>query len=637
MNESTHLLPISRPFAEDYVRDDGAMDLELKRYLMSASGWRKIFGADAESAEGAIDATNREIAALSACAFADHLQSRGSAEKSVALAVDTRPTGPEIAAVVARVLLFKGIEVRYLGISPSPEIMAYARLAKLAGFVMITASHNPKGYNGFKLGFDNGGVVSASESQTLMTSFQQLARDGARSHSVLLGANSVAEAALLKLNEDSAAWKREALAAYLQLTREVVSGFAETEIQEEILRRIREGATRRSIGVVVDFNGSARTTSIDRSFLEGLGLKYRAINEKAGEIRHTIVPEGEALEPCRSFLEQTAREDADFLFGYVPDNDGDRGNIVYMDRSSGRAEILQSQQLFALSCLAELAYLEYMRRFARRSGGSHQKVAVVVNGPTSLRVDAIARLFDAFVFRSEVGEANVVNLARDSRKSGFTVRILGEGSNGGNITHPAAVRDPINTLTALLKLLLLATTEEGPGLFEIWCRRSSAAFKPDPFIEDILATLPAYVTTDAFEKGAIVELKSQDHAKLKIRYEEIFIHEWDEKRRLLEERFGIFTWEEVNYEGINEVHGFGPTYRSGKQRGGMKIVFKDAKGKMIAFIWMRGSGTEPVFRILADIASANPADEAWLLEWHRSMVERADEQALREAQTAALA
>ncbi len=430
MNEFTHMLPISRPFAEGYGRDSAALDAELGRYLTSASGWRKIFGADEESAAAGIDSTNREIAALSTCAFADLLLSKGAQGSSVALAIDTRPTGAEIAAVAARVLLSRGIEVRYLGVSPSPEIMAYTRIEKLAGFVMITASHNPKGYNGFKFGFADGGVVSASESQALISAFQDLVRDGARSLSILRGANEVSEAAISRLNEDSTKRKQEALADYLKLTREVVTGFPEAEMQEKILERIREGAGKRHIGVVVDFNGSARTSSIDRSFLQELGLKYRAINENAGEIRHTIVPEGQALEPCRSFLEEVAREDPDFVFGYVPDNDGDRGNIVYMNRRSGRAEILPSQQLFALCCLAELAYLEYMRRFGRRSGMSHQKVAVVVNGPTSLRVDAIARLFDAFVFRSEVGEANVVNLARDSRKSGFTVRILGEGSNG---------------------------------------------------------------------------------------------------------------------------------------------------------------------------------------------------------------
>ena len=59
-----------------------------------------------------------------------------------------------------------------------------------------------------------------------------------------------------------------------------------------------------------------------------------------------------------------------------------------------------------------------------------------------MRIEEIAEAFYASVYRAEVGEANVVNLARSLRDKGFTVPILGEGSNGGNITHPAAVRIP---------------------------------------------------------------------------------------------------------------------------------------------------------------------------------------------------
>jgi len=40
---------------------------------------------------------------------------------------------------------------------------------------------------------------------------------------------------------------------------------------------------------------------------------------------------------------------------------------------------------------------------------------------------------------------------------------------------------------------------------------------------------------------------------------------------------------------------------------------------------MRGSGTEPVFRIMADIEGGSPADEEFLLAWHAGMVAAADE------------
>lgn len=42
--------------------------------------------------------------------------------------------------------------------------------------------------------------------------------------------------------------------------------------------------------------------------------------------------------------------------------------------------------------------------------------------------------------------------------------------------------------------------------------------------------------------------------------------------------------------------------------------------KKIAFIWMRASGTEPVFRIMADIKNASEDDEKMLVEWEKRMI-----------------
>jgi len=68
----------------------------------------------------------------------------------------------------------------------------------------------------------------------------------------------------------------------------------------------------------------------------------------------------------------------------------------------------------------------------------------------------------------------------------------------------------------------------------------------------------------------------------------------------------------------------GPEFRSGSETGGLKIVFYDSDGKAAAFIWMRGSGTEPVFRILADSLGSDPARERRLLAWHTALVREAD-------------
>jgi len=617
---------LGRPFPAHYVRQHELLKRALESFLLSASGWRKVFGSSEESLSPSLSDTDKELAAIAAFAFARFLKEKsGKSDPEVALATDTRPTGPVIADICARVFVSEGLHVQCLRVAAGPEIMAYTRASKLGGFAYITASHNPIGHNGFKFGLADGGVIGNPESQAIIASFTDTLADAARCASIIERANAVTERELAELYAAAPGFKRRALEAYLRFTREVAAGVPEPDKQEALLARLADAARRRGTGVIAELNGSARTVSIDERFLESLGVKVKVLNGTPGAIVHRIVPEGESLEPCRRELERAFAADSGFVLGYVPDNDGDRGNLVFINPATGRGEILHAQEVFALSCIAELSYLVYSGRLTYTAAGKAvQKVAVVVNDPTSLRIDAIAKAFDVRVFRAEVGEANVVNLARDSRDSGFLVRFLGEGSNGGNITHPSAVRDPMNTLVSFLKLLLLESEEGRPGLFEIWCARSGNAYRPGADIPEILATLPQFVTTDIYEPRAMIDVETIDQALLKERLEEIFVQEWDEKRAYIESRFGVKSWEEINYEGTVEVHGFGRTYRSGRQRGGLKILFKDDSGRGIAFMWMRGSNTEPVFRVLADARGTNRDDEEWLLAWLVSMLKRAD-------------
>jgi phosphoglucomutase len=341
------------------------------------------------------------------------------------------------------------------------------------------------------------------------------------------------------------------------------------------------------------------------------------VNDKPREITHRIVPEGFSLDLCREKLEKAHRTDKAYQLGYVPDCDGDRGNLVYIDE--GKAKILEAQEVFALSVLAELSYLKW-------SGIGSNKIAVAVNGPTSMRIDSIAAAFDAKIFRAEVGEANVVNLAIFLRKEGYTVRILGEGSNGGNITHPAAVRDPLNTVGAILKILSIKSENENPGLFEIWCKKSQQTeqYKENYTLSDIIKTLPPFTTTSAFEENALMKIQSESQGRLKANYENNFITQWNKNKDTLKNLLAIESWVEINHEGSESKEGIGPSFRSGAEKGGLKILFRDKEDNNVAYIWMRGSGTEPVFRVLADVQGDNRDGEQFLLNWQREMIRLAD-------------
>jgi phosphoglucomutase len=59
-------------------------------------------------------------------------------------------------------------------------------------------------------------------------------------------------------------------------------------------------------------------------------------------------------------------------------------------------------------------------------------------------------------------------------------------------------------------------------------------------------------------------------------------------------------------------------------RGGLKLHFLNGAGLPVAAIWMRGSGTEPVFRVMADAEGQDRGFERELIFWQRRMVVEAD-------------
>ena len=195
---------------------------------------------------------------------------------------------------------------------------------------------------------------------------------------------------------------------------------------------------------------------------------------------------------------------------------------------------------------------------------------------------------------------------------------MGEGSNGGTITYPSSVRDPLNTVFAIIKLLMLKEN----GLYELWCKKAGIKYKENFTLCDVMESLPKYTTTGVSEPRALLKIKTKDHAKLKAAFQKEFEADWKKKQAELTKKYGITSYEAIITNGTKERRDVKDYSESGK--GGFKILFKDKDNNALAYIWMRGSGTEPVFRILCDVKGDNPDMEKALLEWETELLGRAD-------------
>ena len=576
----------------------------LNRMVLSASGWRGVFGKNDHSMEAVITHHHQDLVAVAAVTFAKELQRRSSTgNPTVVVGTDTRPTGPMIADTAIRAFYSQNVTVRWLGVSPAPELMNYTREDPACeGFFYISASHNPPGHNGLKMGFADGAVMPASAALPLIDRFRSLVLNDERVNQIRTAMESVPAPYMQRLFRDVAPSK---LTHYrrIGLSHCVSAVVPPRYTDTAFVNAIRDQLAERPLGIVAELNGSARCESIDRAFLAELGVRLAVYNDIAGTFAHQILPEGDGLSDAAELLEKHNRLDPAFQIAYVPDNDGDRGNLVFHHPVRGSVP-LDAQSVFALVVMIELAW-------QRECNVAPERVAVVANGPTSLRIDRICDHFGATLQRAEVGEANVVQRAQELREEGWTVAILGEGSNGGNITPPATVRDPMSTLLALIKL----------HSFHLATYWDSTAPATETFLE-LLERLPRFETIATDDPRAKMHVGSLPHRDLKARYEALLPTALPHILPELEKTYGTPIHERIeNYEGTVARLGVGA--RTGEERGGFRVVFSDEHGVDRAAVWMRGSGTEPVFRVLADCEGDNAALLDHLIQWHRELVESA--------------
>ena len=92
--------------------------------------------------------------------FANYLKSE-FANPDIAIAYDSRNMSKEFADVCAKVLSANDIKVYlYESLRPTPILSFAVRELKLCGGIVITASHNPKEYNGYKIYGSDGSQIN---------------------------------------------------------------------------------------------------------------------------------------------------------------------------------------------------------------------------------------------------------------------------------------------------------------------------------------------------------------------------------------------------------------------------------------------------------------------------------------------
>lgn len=101
--------------------------------------------------------------------LAHHLQEQFPAPHRVAIAYDSRNNSAELARSVAEVLAANGIEVHLSeALRPTPWLSYAVRKLNAHAGIVLTASHNPKAYNGYKVYGPDGGQLVPPHDKALL-------------------------------------------------------------------------------------------------------------------------------------------------------------------------------------------------------------------------------------------------------------------------------------------------------------------------------------------------------------------------------------------------------------------------------------------------------------------------------------
>lgn len=306
---------------------------------------------------------------------------------------DTRPHSLAIKMAVISTLLAMGKEVVDLGVVPTPTLLYSVRKKGASGGVMITASHNPAEWNALKFVNQSGLFLESSEVQEISRVISQ-----------------------------SQSWAKFSEFKPLRINNNAIKDHIQKILESSYVDV--KGIRRKRLRVICDCINGAAFEAIPM-LLETLGCDVIALNcDDSGEFLRNPEPRKEYLGELESLMYEN---DADVAFATDPD--GDR--LVVGFKETG---ILSEEYTVPLAAHCVL----------KKERGN-----LAVNFSTSMMVEEIARWHNVDVFRSPVGEANVVSLMNERHA------IAGGEGNGGVIV-PAInpCRDSLVGIALILSLMV---------------------------------------------------------------------------------------------------------------------------------------------------------------------------------------
>ncbi len=309
----------------------------------------------------------------------------------VVIGRDGRSSGRMLAAAVSATLAAHGFDVIDLDAASTPTVGVQVRQQRAVAGVQISASHNPKEYNGLKLFGSDGRILTKSVGEKVLAGYRA-------ADAKWVGVDSIGQ--ISKMDDPHT--------AHLDL----------------VLKTIDPAQVRdRRFRVLLDSNHGAGGL-LGRMLLEALGCQLTTLGDTPdGQFEHKPEPLAENLQGVCELV-----RNGGFDVGFCQDPDADRLAVI-----DEHGQYIGEEMTLALCLLQALPSC---------SG------TIVTNCASSNLSQFIAALHKSKCLRSAVGEANVADLMI-AEKAVFG----GEGSGGPIDPQVGYVRDSFVGMARILQLL----------------------------------------------------------------------------------------------------------------------------------------------------------------------------------------
>ncbi|MFP4163241.1 MAG: phosphoglucosamine mutase [Chitinispirillaceae bacterium] len=323
-----------------------------------------------------------------------YIQTHLTDGRKVVIGRDTRNTGERLMRAACRGIRAAGAEPIDIGIAPTPTTCVAVSALEADAGIIITASHNPLPYNGYKMVHGSGRLYRGTECEEVYALFHQKKYPD--------------DSELMKYNDEPS---QNVDASPIHIERIL------SKVDTELIRS-------KNIRIAVDsINGAAG--AVFPLLLEKLSVQWTGVHNKLdGDFVHNPEPRPEHLTDLSDLLEGSKESWGGFVF----DPDADR--LATMGENG--EDISEEMTLvFALQNLL-----------------SKGKSDIATNLSTSMLVDDVASRNGVNVFRTKIGEANVVEGMQQKNCA-----VGGEGNGGVIYPEISTVRDGITAMALIIELM----------------------------------------------------------------------------------------------------------------------------------------------------------------------------------------